>query len=150
MAFCPNHITTGYSLRGRCSLKKAVEGLKNILVKGDSQDVEGIKFRVLDTRKNGIALDIEIEMVAKGDKGIAMVKLYGPYEKKDNKDNVVMITKSKQSESKFVTLLADKIIKPIISGVLDSKTRVEESSGRRGDGIYKCPFCEELQILPLG
>ena len=96
------HITTGYSLRGRCSLKKAVEGLKNILVKGDSQDVEGIKFRVLDTRKNGIALDIEIEMVAQGDKGIAMVKLYGPYEKKDNKDNVVMITKSKQSESKLV------------------------------------------------
>ena len=64
--------------------------------------------------KNGVALDIEIEMIAKGDKGIALVKLYGPYERKAKKDNVVMITKSKQSESKFVTILAEQIIKPLI------------------------------------
>ena len=45
------HITTGYSLRGRCSFKKAVGGLKESLVKGDVNDIDGIKFRVLDTRK---------------------------------------------------------------------------------------------------
>ena len=108
-------ITSGYSLRGRLIFKKAVEGLIETLKKGVSTIVAGREFRVLDARNNGIAVDIEIETIDKGDKGIAMVKLYGPYSKKDKKDNVVMVTKSKQSESKFVTIIAEKIVKPLIA-----------------------------------
>ena len=146
------HITTGYSLRGRCSFKKAVGGLKESLVKGDVNDIDGIKFRVLDTRKNGVALDIEIEMIAKGDKGIALVKLYGPYERKAKKDNVVMITKSKQSDSKFVTILAEQIIKPLITGFLDGETTVmvkvkdlkkSVSIKEKLANRYKCPHCDK-------
>ena len=45
-----------------------------------------------------------------------MAKIYGPYSKKDKKDNVVMVTKSKHSESKFVTIIAERILKPLIAG----------------------------------
>ena len=68
-------VTTGYSLRGGYDFKKAVKGLKQTFQKGASKEVKGTKFRVLDTRKNGIAIEIEIEMTDKGDKGIAVVKL---------------------------------------------------------------------------
>ena len=48
-------------------------------------------------------------MIDKNYKGIALVKVYGLYCKKDGNDNVVMVTKCKQSESKFVTILAEKM-----------------------------------------
>ena len=117
-------VTSGYSLRGGYAFKKAVEGLKDTLQKGISKEVKGTKFRALDARKNGIALEIEVEMMDKGDKGIAVVKLYGPYTKEDKKDNVVMITKCKQNDSKYVTILAENIVKPLIAMFMDCETLV--------------------------
>ena len=38
-------------------------------------------LELLVAAKNGIAIDIEVQMVNKDDKGVAMVKLYGPYDK---------------------------------------------------------------------
>ena len=135
------NITNGYSLRGQVAFKRAVKGLMETLKKGVSSNVAGREYRVLDARKNGIALDIEIETIDQGDKGIAMVKLYGPYSKKDKKDNVVMVTKSKQSESKFVTIIAEKIVKPLIAGFLGCENIGDESSGK--DEMYECPFCDK-------
>ena len=63
-------------MRGSYAFKKAVEGLKETLQKGAAKDIEGTHFRVLDARKNGIASEMEIEMIEKGDKGIAVIKLY--------------------------------------------------------------------------
>ena len=69
------HITHGYSLRGKHVFKKAVEGLKENMKKGVTNNVNGIEFKVLDTRMNGVGLEIEVEMVDNGDKGIAIVKI---------------------------------------------------------------------------
>ena len=136
-------ITHGYTLRGRHSLKKAVEGLKETLRKGVTKDVEGVHFRILDARKNGIALEIEVEMLDNKDKGSAMVKLYGPYIPKDKKDNVIMITKCKGSDSKFVTILAERIIKPLISGFIRGVNRIDNSMEVDKEDVYRCPFCEK-------
>ena len=43
------NITHGYSLRGKHAFKKAVVGLKENFKKGFSSDIDGNKFRVLDT-----------------------------------------------------------------------------------------------------
>ena len=51
-------VTTGYSLRGGYAFKKAVEGLKETFQKGVSKEVKGKNFKVLDTRKNGIASEM--------------------------------------------------------------------------------------------
>ena len=140
-------IANGYSLRGRLSFKKAVEGLLDNLKKGVSKDIAGTNFRVLDARKNGIALDIEIEMIDNGDKGIAMLKIYGPYSKKEKKDNVVMVTKSKQSDIKFVTILAERIVKPLIAGYCSKKTSHESS---KKDDLLRCPFCDKTSTSSPG
>ena len=56
-------------------------------------------------------MDVEIELVEKSSRGIAVLKLFGPNKEKEN---VVMVTKSKGSESKYVTMLAEQIIKPLV------------------------------------
>ena len=69
----------------------------------------GLNFKFMT---QGAGLELDIEIVDKGDRGIAVIKLYGPSSKK--KESVVMATKSKGSESKFVIVLAQKNVKPLI------------------------------------
>ena len=83
---------TGYSLRGGDMLKHAVIGLKETLQKGVIKTYDDTHIRVLDTRKVGVSFDIEVELLFKSDRGIAMIKLHGPNSQKDKKDNVIMIT----------------------------------------------------------
>ena len=66
---------------------------------------------MLDSRKSGVALEIEVEMIFKSERGNAMIKLHGPYSQKDKKDNVIMVTKIKRNHEKFVTILAEKVVK---------------------------------------
>ena len=42
------------------------------------ENVNGIKVQVLDTRKAGVCLDVELEITEGDNRGIAMLKLYGP------------------------------------------------------------------------
>ena len=60
-------------------LKYAINGLKEILQREVTKTLDDTHIRVLDRRKSGVALDIEVEMIFKSERGIAMIKLHGPY-----------------------------------------------------------------------
>ena len=136
---------TGYSLRGGYKLKSAVAGLKATLKRGVTKTFEETHIRVLDDRENGVALDIDIELMTKLERGIAMVKLYGPYDQKEKKDNVIMITKNKRSPVKFVEILAEKIIKPLIA-----KFVKEENLDENTEELNSCSVCERTFKSPAG
>ena len=51
--------------------------------KGVQSEVEGSKFKVLDTRRKGTGLEIYVEMSEKTVRGVAVLKLYGPNKAKD-------------------------------------------------------------------
>ena len=53
------------------------------------------KFKALDVRKNGPGTEIDVEIIHDGNRGFAILKLYGPNVKKFN---VMTVTKSKESE----------------------------------------------------
>ena len=128
---------TGYSLRGGQMLKHAVIGIKETLQRGVNKTFEDTNVLVLDTRKNGVALDIEVQVMLKSERGVAMIKLYGPYSPQDKKENVIMVTKNKRSNEKFVTILAEKIVKPMIDGFVK-----EEYEGvKQEDNL--CSICEK-------
>ena len=55
------HITDGYSFRGKIVFQKALEGFKSMMQKGLIEEVNGIGIQVLDTRKNGVCLDVDIK-----------------------------------------------------------------------------------------
>ena len=46
-------IIDGYTFKGKQAFKKAKEGLADFLKKGLQSEVEGLKFKVLDTRIKG-------------------------------------------------------------------------------------------------
>ena len=136
----------GYSFRGKRSFGKALEGLKSIMVKGEQKEIEGVKYTAKDKRIQGPGLEIIIEVQANKSRGVAILKVYGP--KEDiKKENSVTITKSKQSDSKYVVILAEKVIKPLMNGFLSGEIEVPQSEKRqsslRRSKHFKCSFCDK-------
>ena len=70
-----------------------------------------MEFKVLDTRMHGTGLDVKVECAKNNSIGIAVLKLYGPSTKKQN---VVMVTKSKECNAKFVVTTAEEMVRPLI------------------------------------
>ena len=106
------YVTDGFVFRGKKPFDKALEGLKEIMKKGVQDEICNVKFKVLDDRKNGTGIDIDVEVVDGKERGVGILKLYGPNSKK--KENVIMVSKSKDSEHKFVIILTEKVIKPLM------------------------------------
>ena len=94
-------VTDGYVFRGKKTFEKAREGLDKLFKKGRKNVKNGVEFRALDRRVKGVELEIEVEVAFKNEKGIALLKLYGPNKKKEN---VVSVTRNKGSYPKFVSI----------------------------------------------
>ena len=119
-------------------LKYAVQGIKETLLRGVNKTLDETHIRVLDTRKNGVALDIEVEVKLKTERGNAIIRLYGPYNQQDKKENVIMVTKIKRHHEKFVTILAENVVKPLINEfVKDSFEDIEQDENI-------CSVCEKV------
>ena len=113
-------------------MKKGVQGEEN-----------GIKFKVLDSRQKGSGTEVDIEIVEQGARGNGLLKLYGPNK---SKEYVVMVSKSKGSDNKFVTILAQKVVKPLMKKYLlmdDSKTEEVEKKPAVEENPFKCHICEK-------
>ena len=109
------NVTNGYVFRGKKAFEKVVNALKERLVKGTLLKLNEVTLKVLDSRKKGVELEIESEVSNKIEKGIALVKLYGPNKKKEC---VVTVSKSKDYDSTFLVMLAEKILKPLMESIL--------------------------------
>jgi hypothetical protein len=149
-------IIDGYVFRGKHTFNKELDGLKNIMKKGVDNEIGGIKYKALDTRAQGNGLEIDVEMVESKNRGVGILKLYGPKEKKDS---VVMVSKSKGSDSKFVIILAEKIIKPLMKKFICEETdsnkevKIQEDNAMpivEKDLINRCNICEKILSSPAG
>ena len=151
-------ILDGVVFRGKQAFSKALEGLKTVFRKGSQKEIKGIKFKALDVRKKGAGLEIEVEMIDQGNRGIANLKLYGPNKKKEN---VVTVTKSKESDNKYVVILAEKIIKPLMMGLLSGVDQsevfsecvnIEEKKNCKikDDSLFRCPHCDKTSYSSPG
>ena len=141
---------------GNRVFKKAADGLKEVMKKGAQNEICETKFKVLDARQKGAGLEIEVELVDKGSRGVGVVKLYGP---NSRKEYVVTVTKSKGSENKYVTLLAENIVKPLMTKFLsgDDDFNLEKdviqktySAKKNTKNLFKCQFCEKVLKSPAG
>ena len=143
----------GYVFKGKRAFGPALEGLKNIMQKGKSKEIENVTFKVLDSKPRGSGLEIIVQVSANKSKGQAILKVYGP---KDDikKENSVTVTKSKDSETKYVVILAEKVVKPLMNGFLSGDMEVAENvqntikpAPRKN---FKCNFCEKMCKTPGG
>ena len=115
-------ITDGYTFKGKRAFNKAIVGLKATMKKGVEHVIEKIKFKALDARNNGAGFEIVIEVTEIGNRGVAILKLFGPNVRKLN---VVSVTKSKGSGHEFVIILAEKIVKPLMAKYLKDEIAVD-------------------------
>ena len=137
------YITDGYTLKGNRSFNKSIVGLKSTLKKGVEYDIGKIKFKALDARENGAGFEIIIEVIENSNRGLAVLKLFGPHVGK--KLSVITITKSKGSSHEFVILLAEKIVKPLIEKF--SKSEISVDSALHEKKIiekHNCPHCDKI------
>ena len=144
------YIIDGYSFKGRRMFRKAIEGIKDMMKKGAVGELNGIKFKVLDTRTNGAGLDVEVELMENKNRGIAVLKIYGPNTKKKN---VLTVTKRKGSDAKYLIILAEQVIKPLINKFLEGEetagllktNAIKQSVSVRGKEVklIKCPHCDK-------
>ena len=88
-----------------------------------------------------------MEISEKANRGVAVLKLYGPNK---TKGYVVMVNKNKGSDNKFVILLAEKIVKPLmrkyISGDGSSEEEVPNISQdeENSKSPFQCPQCDKI------
>ena len=123
---------------GKRAFGKAREGFNEMMKKGFNGKVNDTCFKVLDNRKNGAEINIEIEVTDNENRGIAVLKLYGPNKRKGN---VVMVTKSKRSDAKFVTILAKNVVLPLIKQFLTGEKDDERPPGPLGlFGVRKSKY----------
>ena len=143
------YVIDGFVFRGKKYFGKVVESLREALKRGHKNAVNGVEFRVLDTREKGVEWEIEVEMVENKKKGLAMLKLY---ETNKRKENVVSVNRSKGNDPEFVVILARKILKPLMNGFLkgrniliDIEKEEEKSVTIKGKKVqkYKCPHCDK-------
>ena len=149
------YVIDGYKFKGRQPFKNTKEKLEGFLKRGLQSEINGFNFKVLDTRIKGVELEIEIQMSEKSksgvdSRGVAMVKLYGPNKKKVN---TVTITKSKESDIKFVSILALKIIKPLRDNYLSAEVKENMTTNvsiENSKPKLMCTFCQKNFVNESG
>ena len=138
-------ITDGFVFRGKRTFKRAREGLEQMMTKGFKSEKNGVKYRVLDTRIKGVELEIEVMIDHNNEKGVTMLKLYGPNKKKEN---VVSVTRSKGNEYKFIIIFAEKVIKPLMNEFLQAEVTKSEMESNENDkenlaNDFECQYCDK-------
>ena len=139
----------GYTFKGKRQFSKALLGLKSIMIKGQANEIDNVKFTALDTRIQGVGLEIDVQIINNRKSGIAVLKIYGP--KEDiRKENTVTVSKSKESDSKFIVLLAEKVVVPLMDRFLSGEMEILASKSNSSAGLgyeakkFRCSFCEKI------
>ena len=109
----PKENPTGYSFKGKKRLfLKVVENFKVLMAKRGGEKILGnVGFTVLDSRKVPHGTEYEVEMTKNKERGVAILKIFGPNPKKGA---TLMTNKSKRYDIKFVDILTFDIVKQII------------------------------------
>ena len=136
-------VIDGYKFKGREAFRKSKEYLENLLVRGAKGEINGSKYKALDSRLKGIEREVDLQIVENSKTGIenrgaAIVKLYGPNKRKENS---VTVTKSKKSDVKFVTIIAQKIIRPLIKQSLAVQNEMNCLTNQ--ETVIKCELCDK-------
>ena len=121
---------------------KAVDALKVLFKKGVVKTIDVTTFRVLDSRKGTHVLEYDIETEYENEKGVAVLKVYGPTPKKGA---TVMVSKSKEYEVKFVERLALNVLKQMVDRYVetDSWKKIFE---KVVCNMCKKAFCNEKNL----
>ena len=108
----PKENPTGYSFKGKKRpFVKIVENMKLLMKKGNEKIIGNVNFKVLDSQKVPHGVEHEVELIKNKEKGVAILKIFGPSTKKGC---TLMMNKAKKNDTKFVDILTFDIVKQLI------------------------------------
>ena len=85
--------------------------------------------------------------MGKSERGIAILKLYGPNKK--TKEYTIMVNKHKESDIKFVTVLAERVVKPLMNKYITEENIIlEKKESINEEKEFKCETCGDFSVLP--
>ena len=143
----PKENPNGYSFKGKKRIfLKVVENFKVLMKKGNEKVLGNVSFKVLDSRKVPHGMEHEVELSKDKERGVAILKIFGPSAKKGC---TLMINKSKKFDVKFVEILAFEVVKQLLDrfGTGDGwinllkavpKGPIKDSSNKKS---HFCHFC---------
>ena len=134
-------VIDGFKFKGKQSFRKTKEDLEKLMKRGVKGEINGSEFKILDARLKGIELEVDLQIIENKNgietTGVGIIKLYGPNKRKENS---ITVTKSKRSDIKYVKIIAEKIIRPLIKKSL-AVQNVEEKTIKQESII--CEFCDK-------
>ena len=109
----PKENPTGYSFKGKKRLfLKVVENFKVLIARrGDEKILGNVSFKILDSRKVPHGTEYEVEVTKNKERGVAILKIFGPSPKKGA---TLMTNMSKSYDTKFVDILTFDIVKQLL------------------------------------
>ena len=109
----------GYTYKGKKNVfVKAVENITITLKKGVQKQMKKLQFKILNARKSKNGTDMDVELTRDTDRGIAVLKVFGP---NTRKECTLMIDKAKKHEAKFVKMLAEVVIRPMLDAFISGE-----------------------------
>ena len=157
---------TGYTFKSK---SKSFAGQMNPLIKTlkirKVQEINGVKFRTLNSEYVGGATEIEMEVIdnmytetsdpeekTQKVKSNAKIKIWALNPKNPKKKEcTVMVDKIKDHNKLFVKIIAQKVVKPTIDSLLKGegtanllKTPHEKTIGKITAEEYKCEMCHMI------
>ena len=143
----PNENPTSVRFKGKKSIfVKSVETLKNLLKRGEGSIVNDVSVEVLDIREMQHGIEYDIKCSKNQDKGVSVLKIYGPNPKKGC---TVMVCKSREYDNKFVSILSKDVIKHLIDtfeATDEWKTLKFSPFKKPSCSICKKSFCNEKNL----
>ena len=103
---------TGFTFRGKKrGFEKAVENIKILMKRGTKRILNKLTMIVMDSRTIPHGNEMDIEVSNEKEKGVAVLRIFGPNSKKEC---TIVASNKKKSDLIFVKILAKDIIKPLI------------------------------------
>ena len=105
--------------------------------------MEEKKFKVLDSRKQGGATQITIEVSDSEGRGNAIVDFWGPNKRKEC---TVLVKKTKEHEERFVKIVAKEIVQPLIDSCISGRgieSTFMDSLSKASSFKKQCEVCEK-------
>ena len=129
---------------------KASENIKSNFknsAKGSLKHMDNLDFRILDCRNRDSGPEMDIEITKSKDRGVAVLKFYGPNAKTG--ECTLMINKSKRYDVKFVKILAEDVIKKMLDTFISGegwnkifkKSTIGSSEEKKQ---FICPSCNKV------
>ena len=128
---------------------RASEDIKSnfqILAKGGPKQMENLEFRVLDDRKKDNGSEMDIEITKNKERGVAVLKFYGPNSKTG--ECTLMISKSKRYNVKFVRILAVEVIKKMVDTFISGEgwNSIFKKTTQNDRKQFNCNTCKKTFI----